>query len=403
MKRPGCISLLLGCTAFLLIAALPACAAPKKITVKELSDLLASMHQANKSDADVAAALKQITVSEELTRAVMNALAGDVPGPLSTEQLYVLEARSAMLPPPPSDIPANPAPDSAAILAKTDTYVNGAYAQLPALTATKTSLRFQDNVEVIAQSSGLHSSASDVSVGSGFVNAPQFVHYINSTDVNIATNHGQESLPPDKTRWGANKMIAITEPDPSLARVYADAKDSGSLKFVRWETINGKPAAVFSFEVAKKKAHLALNVCCFPTVDQAGDIHFSSASVSSANGGGAGGAKGNFQTTTDFHPYKPNGFGYHGELFVDPDSGIVVRMIVQDELKNTDVVHVVDTRVDYGPTPVGDKSLVLPVRTVVATEVVPNGDSGAGGVSIRNTFFTSEYKNYAPAGGTAQK
>jgi hypothetical protein len=44
--------------------------------------------------------------------------------------------------------------------------------------------------------------------------------------------------------------------------------------------------------------------------------------------------------------------------------------------------------------------LVLPVKTIVVTEVVPNGDSGsAGKYSTRTTLFTSEYKNYEVAGG----
>ena len=101
---------------------------------------------------------------------------------------------------------------------------------------------------------------------------------------------------------------------------------------------------------------------------------------------------------------RPIGLPYHGRFYIDPESGIVVRMITQAELKPTDVVHQQDTRVDYGPVKVGDNSLVLPVRTVIATEVVPNGDSQAAGrYSTRNTFFIIEYKDYNLAGSTAQK
>jgi hypothetical protein len=58
-------------------------------------------------------------------------------------------------------------------------------------------------------------------------------------------------------------------------------------------------------------------------------------------------------------------------------------------------VHQKDTRINYGPAQVGDKSLVLPMRTVINTEVVPNGDSQAAGrFSTRSTLFTIEYKNY---------
>ena len=85
---------------------------------------------------------------------------------------------------------------------------------------------------------------------------------------------------------------------------------------------------------------------------------------------------------------------YHGELFIDPDTGTVVRIITEAELKQSEVVHQVDTRIDYGPVNVGAKVLVAPVKTVVNTEVVPKGDSGAGGYSTRKTLFLSEYKSY---------
>jgi uncharacterized FAD-dependent dehydrogenase len=70
-------------------------------------------------------------------------------------------------------------------------------------------------------------------------------------------------------------------------------------------------------------------------------------------------------------------------------------MITQLEFKQTEVVHQQDTRVDYVPVKVGDKELVLPMKTVINTEVVPNGDSqSAGKFSTRTTLFTIEYKNY---------
>jgi hypothetical protein len=385
----------------LALATTPAWCA-KKVTVAELQDTLTSMHKDNKSDADVAASLKQLELTEELTRSVMNSLVADVPGPLSTEQIYVLEARSAMLPPPATDIPTAPAPDAAAqkaMLDKAGDYVAKTYGQLPALAATKTTIRFQDNVEAAAPSSGIHGSATDVSTGSGFVSSYQFIHYINSTDSHVVSVQGAEKMPSekDKTPWGANKMIALETPDPSLGSVFPEAQ-SGDIKWLRWETVNGKQAAVYSFDVSKKKAHFAVNVCCFPDVSQTGVANFTSASAGSAHGGGGGGAKGNFQTNTDWSDYKTS-VPYHGELFIDPDSGIVVRMITIAELKPTDVVHQVDERIDYGPVTVGGKPLVLPVKTIINTEVVPNGDSGsAGRYSVRRTLFSSEYKDYQLGG-----
>lgn len=391
----------------LLTAAAPAWAA-KKITVGQLEDLLRSLQQAKKTDAEVATELKQIELTEELTRGVMNSLVPYVPGPYSTEQIYVLEARSADLVPPASDLPATPAPDAAAqraILAKAETYVAGAYRQLPPLTASKTTLRFQDNVETIAASSGIVGSAKEVDLASGLSNPASFVHYINSVEARVASEHGAEKLPPEKVKipWGANKMIALREPDPSLGVVFQDAQAAGSIQWLRWELVNGRQAAVYAFAVPKKKSRLAVEVCCFPLLNQTGIARFytpltaGQIAGSEAAGGGAGGVVGNLQTNTDWHDYKA-GVSYHGELFIDPDTGIVLRMITEAELKPSEVVHQVDTRIDYGPVQVGANLLVAPVRTVVNTEVVPRGDSGSGSYSTRRTLFTSEYKDYQLAG-----
>ena len=390
MKRFGCVLLLV-------FLAVPAWAA-KKITVAELTDLLKSLQEQKKSDADVALALKQVQLSEQLTRSTMNGLSGYAPGPMTTEQIYVLEAGSAVLPPPAADIPTTPAPDAAAqkaLLDKAADYASKTYAQLPAISATKTTVRFQDNVEAPQSNSGLVGGAKEVTTGSGFSNSLQYIRYIGSTETRVESANGMEKPPAkDKTRWGANGQIVLMGAEPNLPTVLREAQDSGPLTWVRWETVNGKPAAVFSFSVQKKKSHYAVDYCCFPDVSQTGKANFSSAAVGSLTGGG-GGATGNFQTSTDWHDFKANNVPYHGELFIDAETGIVVRLNTIAEFKPSELVHQEDQRIDYGPVKVGDRSLVLPVRKLINTEVVPTGDSGsAGKYTTRRTMLTAEYKDF---------
>lgn len=392
MKRFGWILVFL-------VAASPAWAA-KQITVQQLQDLLTSDQQAKKSDADVANDLKQVVLTEELTTATMNSLAPLVPGAATLEQIYVLEAKSAVLPPPATDLPSTPAPDAAAqkaILDKAMDYATKTYAQLPALTVTKTTIRFQDNVSAMAAgNAGLHSGATASSeTDPSLINAAQFIHYINTSQAPTTIRGGVEDNPltKDKTRWGQNGYIALLGQSPVLTTVLQEANAGEKISFLRWQTINGKPAAVFAYSVDKKKSHYAVNYCCFPKIEQAGVATFSSASTGSLNGGGGGGAKGNFQTNTEFDPYKAT-VPYHGEIFIDPDTGIVVRLITQADFKNTDVVHLEDQRIDFLPVDVGGKTLVLPSKAIINTEVVPNGDSGGGKFVIRHTLFTSEYKGY---------
>lgn len=386
----------------LFLLATPAWAA-KKITVGQLEDLLRSMQRDKKTDPDVATVLKQLELSEELTRERMNSLVPLAPGPYSTEQIYVLEASSADLAPPPSDLPATPAPDAAAqkaILARAAEYVAHTYNQLPQLAANRTTLRFQDNVDVVGQSSGVVGSVSEIDTSSpGFVPRAYFLHYINSSEAPVAFDRGAEKPSPSdpKIRWGANKMITLQTPDPNLGTVFQEAQQSGSIQWLRWELINGKPAAVFTFSVPRKRSRLDVKVCCFPKIDQQGTAQFYTSTTASAFGGdpssGGGGVSGDWQTTTDWHDFNDT-TPYHGEIFIDPVTGIVARMITMAEFKPSDFVHQIDTRVDYGPVMAGARPLILPVKIFINTLVVPGGDSGAAFYSTRRTLFISEFNGY---------
>jgi len=345
----------------------------------------------------VATELKQIVLTEELTTVAMNGLAPLVPGAATLEQIYVLEAKSAVLPPPATDIPTTPAPDAAAqkaLLDKALDYAGKTYAQLPTVTATKTTIRFQDDVTAMASSSGQNGGAVlDASSDPNLANAGHFVHYINTAQTATSIHNGIEDNPlvKDKTRWGANGYIALLGQSPVLSTVLQEASGAGKLSWLRWETVNGKTAAVFSFTVEKKKSHYAVNYCCFPNLDSSGIMQ---QSLPGAKMPGTNTTpNGNLQTTTEWKNFKAT-VPYHGEVFIDPDTGIVLRLITQLDFKNTDLVHLEDQRIDYLPVTVGGKTLVLPAKSIVNTEVVPNGDSGGGKFILRHTFFTSEYKSY---------
>lgn len=400
MKRLGWIFLVLS-----MVATAPSWAADKKVSVQDLKDLLTQAQQQKKSDEEVATALKQVELTEQMTPETLNTLGSLVPGQSSLAQMYVLESRSAMLPPPASEIPNDPAPDAAgqkAILDKAADYVSKTYGQLPAVTATKTTIRFQDSMDVVQSSSGMHSSASEVDTNFGLSNSPKFFRLINVTNSAIEASNGVEKLPSEKdaTPWGRNGYIALQEQGPVLTTVLNEAEMTEKFNWVRWEMVNGKKTAVFSFAVDKKKSRYAVNYCCFPDTEQAGMMSYS---MPKAGGGSAPSsmnatAKGNLQTNTNWKNYKAT-VPYHGQLFINLDTGIVVRLINDADFKSSDVVHQEDTRIDYGPVTIGDKTLVLPVKAITDTEVAPNGEDLAGKYTVRHTLFYTEYKNYQLAGG----
>ncbi len=106
-------------------------------------------------------------------------------------------------------------------------------------------------------------------------------------------------------------------------------------------------------------------------------------------------APSSYATLTTFDPFHSK-VGYHGEFFIDPATGDVLRFIMQADLKRSDFVQQEDTRIDYAPSAVDGKPMLLPKASYVLTTVVPAGDSGQR-IATRRTLFEVHYENYRPA------
>lgn len=370
----------------LLVAVLPGWAAKtRKMTVDQLKQLLVSAHQAKTRDADVAKELEDVELTEQLTHNTLESFGPDVPGQLTTERLFILEAQSSVLPPPASDIPSAPAPDAAAqkaMLDKAMDYATKTYAQLPPVTATKDTRRFQDNANIPQQSLGSRSSGT-------FAPTITPIRYTTATEEQVTLHNGAEPAPSqDKGQWGANSMIAMQGQPPDLSTVMDEAQKTGKINWLRWEMVNGKQVGVFSYEVDKKISKDELVYCCFPQVNESSDT--------TSRLGSPGGGAGNYQTYENWKVWKAK-VPYHGEIFVDPNTGAVVRLITEADLKGSDPVRVETQRIDYGPQTVGGKTLIVPVRTIIDTLEKPFPNSPQGRFIFRHTLFTEDYKDYKAA------
>ncbi len=371
---------------FFILAAAPGLFA-KPIPIQELKDTLVSLAQDKKSDFEVATRLKEVELGEELTASMLESLMQYSPGPLTTVQLQILEGRSATLAPPAADLPSTPVPDVAAqraILARTVDYVTRKYMQYPHLTASKSTSRFQDGVASIRTNSGVTNNVADTD--RVWATPNKFMELLGEHTETVETDKGIEkvAVAKEKTPWGQNGQVSEGGPGPILSEILQEAAQAGKLAWLRWETVNGKPTAVFSFSVPKKVSHYEVNYCCFPITEDTGRMGY--------EGTGA-----NFQTGTDWKAFKAT-VGYHGEFFIAPDTGVIVRVITEAELKPTDFVHREDMRIDYGPEYVGDNVYTLPVESFTFTEVVPNGDNYAAVYSIRHTLFRAIYDRYQLVG-----
>jgi hypothetical protein len=373
MKRLGWILVLL-------MAASPAWAA-RKVTVKQLKDLLISMQQSNKTDEEVDNQLKEIELNEELTRSAANSLKSYLPGPHSSLRIELLKDQSAFLAPPATDLPATPAPDAAAqqaILTKAADFASRVYVQNPHLSVTKPTLRFEDHV-ITTDSIGFHNNNMLLSP----------ILLVDNQVVQVETDKGVEQAAESraKTKWGENGEISEGDPGTNLSAIFLEASSSGKIGWLRWQMIDGRQTAVFSFAVDKEKSHFDVSYCCFPKTTTATNV----ASVSLVM------TVGSIQSVSTWEPFKKV-VGYHGELFISPETGLVVRIITRAEMKPTDLVLREDRRIDYGSVLVAGKVYQLPRDSITAMEAVPNGDNDNATHTTRHTLFYASYQNYKLAG-----
>lgn len=351
----------------------------QRVTVQELTQKLISIHDAGKSDEEVAASLQQLQLSEELTAGQAASLEQYLPGSLSLDQLEVLRAQSAFETTAPSQTPAPPSLDAvaqSALLARTATWLTSAFGQTPTYTVSKVVDIYQADLQSMNKGSG-----AQPDVVTKYLRPSE-----ERTDtVEIIQGVEKATNPGPKVNWGENGQISEGGPPPSLSEVFQEASAFGKPAFSRWAVIDGKPAAVFTFGVDKKKSRYSVEYCCF-----------SSSEMQSA-GVGAGGeadiTPGANMTSTSWKPFKKV-VPFHGMLYINPDSGAILRTVTFAELRPFDFVHTEQVRVDYITESLSEKSCVVPVRKVTLNETVPGGDTRPESYPIRRELVTAEYANY---------
>ncbi len=351
-----------------------------KLTVKELRGVMAQMQSDHRTDEVVANRLKEVQLSEPLTSEVMNSFVDYQPGPLTLVQLRVLGLETAMMAPPAEELPKAAAPDAAAqgaMLSKMVTYVTRQYAQVPRLTVEKKTARYQNGSQTFHAGSGQKSQLSNAN--SDVLPPDPYFRYLGEKSADVLVQGGFELPGPKVSPEKFAQQNAQPAPDgmvPNLGMVLGDAA-RGKMAWERWQTIDGKQVAVFAYEAPRKISHYDVSYCCFPVMESQGG---------STAGIGAWGVSTNYE---EFHT-KP---GYHGELFLDPATGIVVRLILEVDFKPGDEVVNENTRIDYAPTTVGTASVVLPAVEIRETTLIPSGESFQA-VLKQTTLTKAEYLEY---------
>jgi VWFA-related protein len=309
--------------------ALPGNAA-QRVTVEQLERILTESQGI--SDNELAEKLADLRLAERMTPGRLARLRAGMPGVRSQRALLGLADRSAFLEVPSTDIPEQAAPvlaEQRRIMGLTAQYVTKAIPQLPRFYATRTITHFEDVP------------------GSGSAEAPDAggpLHAVRISSATVTYRDGAEVTERGPMEPNPVKVQKQTVADqglrtwgafgPILSLVLLDAAQN-KLAWGHWErNESGATIAVFRYAVPKERSHYEVRYCCVAT-------SFGLA-------------------TSDFQQMS----AYHGQIWVDPANGTILRLTLQADLGADDPISRAAIAVDYGPQELGGVTYICPSQSV---------------------------------------
>jgi hypothetical protein len=362
--------------AILMTISLPCLAAARHVTVAQLHETLAAQGAANKSDGDNAQQLNSLELTEQLTQITLDRITAEFkPGPKTIISLKLLADSSAFLEPPAGELLEKAAPTAAeqrTMLKSTINFVVVTLHHIPDFLATRLTESY-DNTPLSVTHSGW---------------APHTdLHPAGTFSQHIAYRNGQEVVDRQADSSGAKPK---NEPSPvgltsfgefgsALGTIVSDAS-KGALKWSHWEQAAAGPVAVYHYEVPPAASHYWVNYCCVRGAqDSAGAVAFGlDAKDASAQ--------------SDSYHGTPS---YHGNLYLDPATGNVLRVTVESDLKPSDPITRAAISVDYAPVEIGGNSYICPGHSIAisSTKSHAKGDmSDMETLRINEVSFTDYHR-----------
>jgi hypothetical protein len=304
--------------------------------------MLAEQKKASMSDDEAARRIGDLELTEELTHRTLNGLQAEFKlGPKTITALTLIADVSSFLAPPPDELPSMSPPDVAkqhAMVKAAVEYVANMLQHLPNFLAMKITLSF-DNSPSIVTENGWIPHHTDLHQAGSF---RQQITYRNGHEVvedpvpvaGMPPAHISNS--PGLSSWGEFGQV--------LAVILTDSS-KGQLTWSRWEQMNSGQAAVFDFKIPSNASHYLVDYCCVRHSEGPDPNHPWMGDVKTPN---------SYRGTP----------GYHGSLYIDPDSGTILRVTLQTELKSSDPITRSDMAVHYGPVEIGGKTYICPVKSV---------------------------------------
>jgi len=305
--------------------------AAERITVKQLEQKLAApaptradhdeVPVAVLQDATLSVQIDNIQLSERLTRATLESILKEHTfGQRTQRELQLLADRSALMDPPASEQPDQPAPDANQqqhMLDAARAYVYQTLTHLPNFFATRTTERF----------AGISPEVNETGMP---VHIGLFPRGASTREITF--RNGREVIDPMKAQRPAQTLPQMGleswgefGPEPAIVLV---GVATGTIAFHHWEQGPTGLAAVYRYSVPEEDSKYEVNYTC--------------------NGGNA------------FHSQP----GYHGSLAIDPVSGAILRLTLQADSKTEDPISHVASVIEYGPVDIGGRTYICPLHSL---------------------------------------
>jgi hypothetical protein len=272
-------------------------------------------------DATLATKIDNIQLSERLTSATLDSiLKKQTFGPRTQRELQLMADRSALMDPPASDLPDQPAPDAKQrqhMLDAARVWVYQTLTHLPNFFATRTTERFA------GISPEVNKTGKPVHIG---------LYPRGASIREITFRNGNEVIDPMKAQRSAQSLPAMGleswgefGPEPAIVLL---GISTGTIAFHHWEQEPAGLAAVYRYSVPEEDSKYEVNYAC--------------------NGSNA------------FHAQP----AYHGSLAIDPVSGAILRLTLQADSKPDDPISHVASVIEYGPVDIGGQTYICPLHSL---------------------------------------
>ena len=327
----------------ILIAVSTPAFAVKTVTVEQLEQTLSAAQAARQSDDVTAQQLSDVRLTNRLAGSVLQHLITASPGTRTTQALHAVADASAFLDPPSNEIQDKPAPtgpEQSAIFGQVLHYAVHVLPTLPNFMASRVTEHYVDSMR------GLESQESQQRGG---------LFLIGTHSALISYRDGREtddpsllatSSPSDKRKHQSGTVDPVGgltswgEFGPILKVVLGDSI-KGKLTWARWQQEDNKPVAVFRLAVDRSVSHYGVSYCCETSTET---------------------TAGAFVQTK--HPITLRQIGYHGLLEVDPESGTILRITIQADLRPEDLILQASMMLEYAPVKIADSLYSCPTHSV---------------------------------------